>query len=328
MKIDLLVDVRSDSAQPLAPARLPAIERCLARGAPVAVGCKSYAACLLDDFGLCLGEAAYAAIALAGEGDDPGEHYWLRADPISLRATMHRLTGGALPDDELDWSEARARAALLAPHLREDGCELVLKHPQRWYVRCPAPQRLHTSPPPRAETLLDEALLPSGPDGARWQRLMTEAQMLFFAAEVDQVREADRRLPVNGIWVWGGGQVPRIAQQPYAIVYSDDALALGLGQLSGATTAPLPNDARDLAAGDFHGSASRVLAAISAASLADMQALEEKWVAPLVSFVQAGQASELRLRMFRSNDVLGCRATRPLLRRWWRRARSLGAYRS
>lgn len=324
MKIDLLVDVRSDTGQPHAAPRLPALERCLARGESIPVDGPSFAACLLADFGLQADAAPYAAIALAGEGEDPGDHYWLRADPVSLQPTLHRLTGGALPDGALDRSEARARADLLAPHLRDEGCELVVAHPQRWYVRCPSTQRLRTVPPPRDMGPLDEAQMPAGPDGPRWQRVMTEAQMLFHSADVDRDREIHGRRPVNGIWIWGGGRAPRLERQPYTATYSDDVLALGLARLSGSTISPLPSDARGLAAGGSHDSSRRVLVAIADAS--DLQWLESNWIAPIVSLVMAGQASELRLRAFRPGRALGCRATRALLRRWWRRARPLDGH--
>jgi len=323
MKIDLLVDIRNDPDSPPATSRLPTIERCLARGEAVAVDASSFTDCLLCDFGISADDAPFAAIALAGEGDDPSHHYWLRADPVSLQATIHRLTGGALPDGELDWSEARARADVLAPHLRDDDCELIVKHPQRWYVRCASPQQVRTVAPPRDNALLEEAMMPGGPDGPSWQRLMTEAQMLFHSAEVDRDREAQGRRPVNGIWIWGGGLAPHIEQQPYGMVYSDDVLALGLGRLSSTTTSPLPKNARTLATGAPNDPSANVLIAISSASLADMHALETQWVAPLVSLVSADRTSELRLRVFRSSGVFGCTVTHALMRRWWRRARPL-----
>lgn len=326
MKIDLVVDVRRDPSPPQSSSRLPAIERCLARGEAIPAAAESFADTLLTDFGQNPDDAPCAAIALVGEGDDPGSHYWMRADPISLQATMHRLMGGLLADGDLDWSEARARADVLGPHLHEDGCELVLKHPQRWYVRCPSPQQVRTRPPPEQMALLEEASMPSGPDGPRWQRLMTEAQMLFFSAELDQSRDAARRAPANGIWVWGGGQAPRIVRGRYTTAYSDDVLALGLGRLSGATVLPLPDDARDIVSSPSQDDSRHVLVAISKSSASDLQWVESNWVAPIVSLVATGRAAELRLRLFRQGDALGSRITRPLLRRWWRRARALSAH--
>lgn len=323
MKIDLLVELRSDPGRPRAASRLPAIERCLARGEALPVAAASYVDCLLGDFGLRATDAAFAAITLAGEGVDPGDHYWLRADPISLQPTMRRLTGGALPAGELDWSEARARADVLAPHLRDEGCELVVEHPQRWYLRCSSEQQMRTVAPPHDNALLDETMLPSGADGPRWQRLMTEAQMLFHSAELDGSREAQGRRPVNGIWVWGGGRAPRISHAPYAVVYSDDVLALGLGRLSGAAALPLPKHADELAAATAQDAAHRVLVAIAGAS--DLESLESNWVQPMMALVTTAQASELVLRVFRSTEVFGCKVTRTLLRRWWRRARPLSA---
>jgi hypothetical protein len=46
---------------------------------------------------------------------------------------------------------------------------------------------------------------PTGSDGARLRRLMTEMEMWLFDHPVNRARAAQARQPVTGLWLWGGG---------------------------------------------------------------------------------------------------------------------------
>ena len=46
---------------------------------------------------------------------------------------------------------------------------------------------------------------PTGPDGARLRRLMSEMEMWLFDHPVNRARAAQARQPVTGLWLWGGG---------------------------------------------------------------------------------------------------------------------------
>lgn len=325
MRIALVVDIRSEYHEADAKQRLPTLERCLARCDSIETASHGMQGCLLGDFGIMPDDAPLAALSLAGEGGDPGSNYWLRADPICLQPTLHRLAGRSMKADELDWHEARARAAVIAPHLYTDGCELRVEHPVRWYLRCP-PQRIRTRPLPTALIPLDEALMPAGPDAGYWQRTMTEAQMLFHSADLDGAREASGRASVNGIWCWGGGSIDTPPSQTYTDVISDDVLALGLARLSGAVTAPLPDDAHAMIAELRDAPERRLLIAISADRDLPLATLESKWLAPLASLVGDGLADRLDLRLLLGSRGIGRRITRKSLRRWWRRTRPFIAH--
>jgi hypothetical protein len=325
MHIALLVDLGSDILAHDADARLPALERCLARGDPMAVRSPRFHECLLADHGVSVEDAPIAALSLAGEGDVPGADYWLRADPVSLQPTLHRLAGRALHPGELDWDEAHARAALIAPHLQEDGCELRVKDPLRWYVRCP-PQRMRTHPLPSTSLPLEEDLLPSGPDAPYWQRTMTEAQMLLYASGLDDARAVEGRPPVNGIWCWGGGRIETPPVRRYTDVISDDVLALGLARLSGAGATPLPGDASAAIGLGDSTSNREVLVAISAQAALSLPAFDSAWLAPMLAWVADGTAERIDLRLLLGDRPIGRSITRKALRRWWRRTRPLHAH--
>jgi hypothetical protein len=46
---------------------------------------------------------------------------------------------------------------------------------------------------------------PTGPDGARLRRLMSEMEMWLFDHPVNRARSSEGRQPVTGLWLWGGG---------------------------------------------------------------------------------------------------------------------------
>ncbi|HTD90415.1 MAG TPA: hypothetical protein VK663_07120, partial [Burkholderiales bacterium] len=82
--------------------------------------------------------------------------------------------------------------------------------------------------------------LPHGPDSLRWHRILTEIQMLLHAHAANDAREADGQVPVNSVWLWGGGTLPPPAPAPFATVWSDDAIVRALAQHSGCPVQSRP----------------------------------------------------------------------------------------
>lgn len=324
MEIDLLVELRHDADPTGTQPRLPALERLLARGDLLTAPASTYVACLLSAYDLNDESPPIAALALAGEGQSPGNSYWLRADPVRLHATIHRIVGSAVPEAALAPADALAWAEHLTPHLMDEGCDLLVAHPVRWYLRCSTPQRLFTTAPPREVTLLEEKCLPSGPDSPRWQRLMTEAQMILHDAAGDS--SAAPEPPLNGIWIWGGGVAPTLDRCPYALVCSDDVLARGLARLSGGEAVNVRAGVGALLSRTAALEGTRSLIALPGVGAADLPALDADWVAPLLVRLRTGTLDALRLWVVAHDRVVARRITRALLRRWWRRSRRFADY--
>jgi len=74
-----------------------------------------------------------------------------------------------------------------------------------------------------------EGLLQTGSDARLWARWQTETQMLFHAHPVNAVREDTGRPTLGGLWVWGGGSLPRVPEGP-DLVIAEHPLALGLAR--------------------------------------------------------------------------------------------------
>lgn len=262
-------------------------------------------------------------MTLLADGHDPGGDYWLRIDPVCLRAGRTRLTLTPLPAHSLSPVEACELAAALTSHLRTSGYELLLAHPQRWYLRCAQTPDMRTQSPQACAGELGEAHLPAGADSAPWRRLITEAQMLLHELPMNAAREAAGKPPVNAVWPWGGGRLPRFERQPYARVYADAPLACGLARATQAIAAPLPRDAATLMQ-DAATEQSVLLVQDTGDAPAgtDLMRLDHDWFAPLTAALAEGRIARLRLLLrIGTGETIGRVLVRSHLRRWWRRSR-------
>lgn len=161
---------------------------------------------LLADLGC---DAQPAPLAASGAGIDAGSAWIARADPVSMIVGHDDVRlGGCVLD--LDDGERRQLVDLLARHFGADGLVFAAPRADAWFVSIATPQRVSTT---SAEAVGDRtlrALLPSGPDAARWRRWLTEAQMLLH----DHALARRDGRPVNGVWFSGGGVLPKSAGVP------------------------------------------------------------------------------------------------------------------
>jgi len=329
MHHDLLIE----AAEPIAvaavkKARYPALEQLIARGDPLAPPTGPLDRALFDLFRIPADlRHGLAALARLGDGGVADDDYWLRLDPVCLRPTRTRLTLASLPPGDLTAPEASELAAALSADFGASGYQIEVRHPERWYVRCPVAPQMQTLCPALCAGVLDEQHLPSGPDAPTWRRLITEAQMLLHEAPVNVARAAAGKLPANAIWPWGGGRLPHLERGPYACVLAADPLALGLARATGAQALLMPAPPVDAIAQAVRSAASLIVAAGAATpAVNSLRACEENWFAPLAAALDAGTIGRLRILLLGPDRGIGRELERANLRRWWRRARPLKSY--
>ncbi len=213
------------------PRQAPALAALLARGRGQA-GTASLTELIAQAFGL---DAGIAALALAGEGLDPGTDVWLRADPVSLRFYQDRLILLDPRRLSLRPEETGALVQTLNRHFAADGLVIHAPRPERWYLRLPAGLT-----PPLAEPVdaligrpLDQHL-PGGAAAAFWRSRLTEAQMLLHDHPVNQTRESQGLPPINSVWFWGAGRVAPLTGHAFRQVVADHALARALATAAGS----------------------------------------------------------------------------------------------
>lgn len=231
--------------------------------------------------------------------------YWLRADPVHLRADRDRVwlfAGAAL---DIFPQEATTLSAALTAHFQAQGWRCDAPHPERWYLHLPDDPglRCHDLPDVVGRSIGDYLPRPLTPAAQHWATWLTEAQMLLHHHPVNSARAARGAPAVNALWLWGGGVLPPAPIARWAQVWSDDALCAGLCKL---TDTP-------------HGPASRMVVSNLMPGATLLVSDEDISLPPLQAALQRGHLSALTIL-----DAQGYayRNTRRTLWRFWRRHES------
>ena len=335
---------------PIPPEDIPAVpvlERLLSRGTPFPGGMVGLTESLFAAFGLDLGEGGGEAprraapsstpsaplcyLADAPHGDQSG--YRLHADPVHLRLDRDRLLLYDTRHLDLTQGEADTLVALFNAHFAVEGLTLEAPVPGRWYLRLAEAPRVRTWPLDAVVGRSVAPFLPTGEDQRRWIRLLNESQMLFAQAEPNRRREAEGRLPVSGVWPWGGGELSNVEPRSrYSSVFADHPLSVGLARRAGVALHPLAGVECGLAAAVAEGQVlvvwdrlwSAVLDADSVVWSEELVRLDD-WLAQ----VQRLLASR-RLHHWILDGCHGHRRRIARLDAWrlWRRVRPLAGMRS
>src|SRR6266704_6771742 len=192
-----------------------------------------------------------APYTLLADGEAPGPHYWMRADPVHLQLGRDSLG----LTDSAAFHVSRAESEALVVALNRHFGRTMLFHPwrpARWYVRIEKAPDMQTTPSAAARGAAIDDKLPSGPDAMRFHALMNEAQMLLHEHPVNAEREARGEPALNSVWFWGGGVIAAAKDRPFSTVFGDDPLARGLALAAGIPARALPKNASAMlaAAGD------------------------------------------------------------------------------
>ena len=325
-----------------------ALELLLARARLERVSAKGLEATLFNLMGVRRDPAQDLPIAavtrLADTGDMPDEiqgAWWIRADPVHLRADQVQLV---LMDSymlSITREEADAMIAQFNVFFADDDWCLEAPHPERWYLRLPHDPGVRTYDITEVLGRHIDGFLPSGAQGKCWHAVLNEIQMLFHSSPVNQAREMRGAAPINSVWLWGGGVLPQaISTTAWSAVWSNEPVASGLARLAGIPHASVPESVgawlstlgplrtlSESAAGAHlivldDGYRDALYGDVSAWGAA-MERMANQWFAPLVDALKQRQLESVSIctadgRMFR--------ITPSLLRRFWKKRHSLEAY--
>jgi hypothetical protein len=313
---------------------VPALEMVLSYGEPVGrvwVGNSLEGwLCQLLDLDRPQGEDwPVAALTYAMDVEVSADHWYLRADPVCLRADLTKpvlLDASAL---SLSLADAESLASEINVHYRAEAWRLEVPHPARWYVRLPRTPRLLTHAISAATGGAElSALLPEGDEAIRWRRRLNEIQMLLHGSPVNDAREARGELPVNSVWFWGGGRLPPAPRVAWQQLWSRDSLSEALAYHVGVAYSVRPETAAQWL--DQAGSGQHLMVLEEGDALcrrfdvegwrAYLDGFHRDWCLPLVEALRQRRLHRLTL-LTESGE--GCYLTPSLLRRWWRRRRSL-----
>jgi len=286
------------AAEASAGLAVPALETLLARAQSAPLSEESLEAWLCGVFGVA--DQAIAPITLRADGLEPEAAYWLRADPVHLRLQRDQLI--LQTDVTLNEEEAAQLCTSLNTHFAGYGLRFFAPHPQRWYLQLDAAPSMSTQLLAQVAGRNVHEHLPQGEDALRWHGVFNEIQMLLFEHAVNQAREERGELPINSVWLWGGGYSVGELARPYARIYGDSDLAALFAQAAGISCNSLPDDAARCVAGD-DGDALIVWEGLSRAlqhgdihAWRDgVQRFEQCCAEPLLDALRAGRIARLTL---------------------------------
>jgi hypothetical protein len=250
---------------------------------------------------------------------DPGDAYWLLAEPVTLLVGQLDVRLGAVVDD-LSADEAAALVATLNSHFSGDGLRFIAVTPARWLIAATNVQQLVTHPADDAVGAPTFPFLPDGPDAARWRRWQCEMQMLLFAHPVADQRERKGRAAVNGVWLSGGGVRKGAQAAPHiASLCADSPLPRDLARACGVEVAAAP---QSLETWIRDGPKSPSLVWLPPIGANDREsalaALGRDWADPLSAALAARTALDVRVVISGRGRALSFTPRRPSLAARWR----------
>ena len=319
---------------------VPALEQLLAKGrhqtAELQAGDATAEAWLSARFGVeRQGDLPAAPFCLLADGGAPDKHHWLRADPVHLRLDGNRLVLADSGTFSVSQQDAASLAASLNAHFSGDGLCFYPLRPERWYLRVERAPQLQTTPLAQVAGRSIDGLLPRGADSPAWRAHLNDIQMLLHDHAVNAGRENAGELPINSLWLWGGGHLPDAVSAAFSAVWSGDVFAAGLAQAAHVTAHTLPADAAELLRNGADTGVNLILldALRAPARYGDAHAwrealarLERDWFAPLLDALSQERIGMLSLHGIGPAGACSVENTRGDLRRFWRRTKPLADY--
>lgn len=179
----------------------------------------------LEAMGLHTPLCGVARMSAARDGMDLNHRAVLRADPIHLQADPSRLILLDAATVNIDQTTLDAMRELINECFSARGIELRSSpESTHWYLCAEdLPQIIGASP----ASLRGQPLAPSFESlqqlGAL-KAVLTEVQMLLHQWPVNEQRIEQGLLPINSLWLWGGGELPATTKPAFDCVISDDEL--------------------------------------------------------------------------------------------------------
>lgn len=279
--------------------------------------------CLCQYFGITKQtDWPIAPITFLADGGDPADYYWLRADPVHLRATRDQLMlvdSGAFTVSQ---TEAELFAAAFNQYFQDYGYVLYPLRPNRWYLRLDNAPDLKTCSVNSVAGKQINAYLPSGKAALDWHRFYNEVQMLFFSLGINNEREARGELTINGLWCWGGGVMPRLPTASISKLLANDSDARSIAFSAGIANDQLPDNAHGLKE-----SALVILDGLSGPSQygdytgwrETISQLESDWFAPILAGLKSGKINTVEIITPTTSHTLRWQIDRKDLLKIWRR---------
>ncbi|MEX0707549.1 MAG: hypothetical protein WD078_06250 [Woeseia sp.] len=181
---------------------------------------------LLNELGLERPVSGLAALRLWGQTGERPDDWIAAADPVFLEARLDRVHLHALPENDLPDKDLGPLYDDLGRELPEDAGHAVRRVGHCGYLVRDAAIAAAALPPAAIDGFRLDDFLPAG-DAAEYLALVGEIQTMLHHHPVNAARQERGRLPVNSLWIWGGGHVPEPLAAKLPMLFSDEPLSRG-----------------------------------------------------------------------------------------------------
>ncbi|MFW2437760.1 MAG: hypothetical protein ACN4GR_00140 [Arenicellales bacterium] len=190
--------------------------------------------------------------------DHSSDGYWFRADPVNLQGDQNYLMMSFPSVLSLDLDESKALTDSINQHFAEDGWHVEVLDNNRWYLKLDKNPDITTTPAWRVVGRDVFNLMPAGENSTQWHRWLMELQMLLFSHPVNEKRTEQGLAAINGLWLWGGGNLPELSNRHQFCLRGDSLFMQGLARQSGCKLKGLTDDMSTIY-GDFASKSEQII---------------------------------------------------------------------
>jgi len=266
------------------------------------------------EIGLPYPEEGLAALRMWGQTGDRPTVWIAAADPVYLEPRLdhlylHALRGAGIPSSDL-----RPLFDHLQQTLADDSRFGFARLGSSGYLRAEKPISTATVPSYVVDQREPGEFLPTGDHTAMHRNILGEIEMALHEHEVNLRRMEEGALPVNSLWLWGGGVAPERTTRPQPPLFTDDPLFTGYWESATAVSDEWPGSFAACAEASVRG-----FVAVTPESDQRSETLGE-YLEELRGLLRAGRVSRLVL-LFR--DGLRAEVRRSQILKVWRRDNEL-----
>jgi hypothetical protein len=211
---------------------------------------------------------------------------------------------------------------------KDDGISLKAPTSSRWYLQLEKDPGIKTVPLEKVIGQDIHPCLPTGDEAMQWHRFLNEVQMMLHGSTVNEQRRQSNQPEINSLWLWGGGELPNIAQSDFQTLWSNEIVSRGLAQVSSTPQSSLPASAEEwLEQADTSGEHLVVMDVLADAVAAKdvavwcrmLQAIEDDWLQPLNAALKTNALNSLTILTNGAEFIVNAKTQR----RWWKRNKHL-----
>jgi len=208
----------------------------------LATGPKELLARINQEIGLPCPEQGLAALRMWGQTGDRPANWIAAADPVYLEPRLDRLYLHELRRTAVDSNQMRTLIDHLQARLAGGTGYGFMRLASYAYLSSTTPIATAAVPAYVVDQQKPDDFLPSGDDTATHRNLLSEIEMALHEHEVNIEREANGQLPINSLWLWGGGTAPEKITRAQPPLFSDDPLLTGYWYSATGVAVPWPGD--------------------------------------------------------------------------------------